>query len=95
MSTSDPENQILADETALVGFYEPIQRFTINLSQSEAHDAQWTCVVDGELPAAFRKQGLRVIVSGRLYRTPQLPPARFGGEKLFWIALSKIQLAPS
>jgi hypothetical protein len=83
----------LNDVTGIVGFDNTTNQYFINKFIDATIDEIYTlypCVLADE----FKKANLRVYFSGELYVTDNLPKPALGGQKVFYINLSKIAVLP-
>jgi hypothetical protein len=91
MNNDVSSSEVIENQKAIVGYWNEMNRYTINFSYQGVYDTQYTCILDGEMPEALRTQGLQVVVSGTIYRNSETPKPRFGGEKTFWISVRAIR----
>lgn len=80
----------LTDQIGIIGYWEEVKSFTINVAQPETIDAYLTLIVD-QLAPDLQKQGLKVQFSGTYFSSPDLPAPRLGGQRVYGLKLSAIK----
>jgi hypothetical protein len=75
-------------QKGVVGFWNEIDKYTISFEKENTIDGQFTCIISDSkmIPEQFKKVGTHVIFSGTIKKDAQLPPARMGGEQIFFLA---------
>lgn len=82
----------LEDEVGTVSYWSDTDRYVINFAIEGTIDSMATGIVD-DLDERYRKPGLRVRVTGRLTKTPDLPPPMLGGQQIFRLEISRLSPA--
>jgi hypothetical protein len=80
----------LLNQEGIIGYWEDLKKYTINFSQA-GYDAQITGIIDGALSDNLKKQGTKVVFSGKLYQNAETPKPMMGGQQVFWLTLEAIQ----
>lgn len=80
------------NQVGIIGYWPALKMFTVNFSKTGTVDAQVTGIIVGKLKDEFKKEGQPVIFDGRLYRNADTPAAMMGGQQVYWLQLSKINL---
>ena len=83
-------SETLENKQGIIGYWPELDKYAITFSNTNTFDTQFTCILNGDMPENFRKQGLRVIFSGTIYRDSETPLPRLGGEEVFWVSLQTI-----
>ena len=80
------------NQEGLIGYWEPLKKHTINYTQPNTYDSQYTCIVEGELGESYQKQGTVVVFSGTLYQNAETPQPMLGGQQIYWLKLDAIKV---
>ncbi len=80
----------IKDQEGIIGFWHPLKKYTINFSILNSFDSQITGIIENDIDEDFKKEGLKVVFSGRIYKNQGTPKAVMGGQDVFWLNLDKI-----
>ncbi|GAA4397031.1 hypothetical protein GCM10023187_05840 [Nibrella viscosa] len=88
---TDSTVRYISNQKGIVGYWIDLNRYTILYSPANSYDTQYTCIVKNTLPAALQKEGTKVIFSGTISTSKDLPKPMMGGQQLFWIQVDEIR----
>ena len=80
---------IINEQKGIVGFWSETNQYVINFHVKGTLDSVRTGLVSS-LPQKYQVSGLHVVVSGRLYKTEDLPPPKLGGQSIYWLEIAEI-----
>ncbi len=75
----------LTDQEGIIGFWESIGKYTVNIHLPETIDSMLTCILPDErmLPAKLRKPGTKILLTAVVTESdPELPRPVLGGQKI-------------
>lgn len=76
----------LRDQKGIIGFWEALGKYTINISIPGTIDSMLTCILPEEsmLPGELRKPGTKVLLTAVVSdEDPGLPSPLLGGQKVY------------
>jgi hypothetical protein len=89
-ATMEKNSQSIKNQEGIIGYWPSLKKYTVNYSQPNTYDAQYTCIIEGDLDEGFKKEGIKVIFSGKIYKNEQTPQPMLGGQQIFWLKLDSI-----
>lgn len=81
----------IKNQEGKVGYWISPEKYTISYFQKGTIDQQNTCLIEGDFPNEFKKEGLEVVFSGKIYQNASTPKSIMGGQEVYWLKISKIQ----
>lgn len=90
--TGDENSIVLDRQPGIVAYWSHTDQYAINFAVEGTIDSVHSGLVE-DLDEKYRKPGLKVLVSGRLYKTPDLPPPMLGGQEIFALEVSELSIA--
>ncbi len=81
----------IKNQEGRVGYWMSPEKYTISYWQKGTVDGQYTCLIDGDFPKEFKREGLEVVFSGKIYQNASTPKPMMGGQQVYWLKISKIQ----
>ncbi len=87
---TNPTGTHIKNQEGIIGYWQSLKKHTVNFSMPGTYDAQITGIIDSDLDESFKKQGLKVVFSGKIYKNAETPKPMMGGQEVFWISLESI-----
>ena len=85
-----PNTMAVTNIRGVVGYWENINKYTVNVAVPGTIDSQITGIVD-ELPSEFRNEGMIVIFSGAYKEEASNPEPILGGQTVYSLTISSIK----
>lgn len=81
----------ILNQEGIIGYWESLNKYTINFSKAGTYDSQITGIIEGILADNYKKQGMAVVFSGKMYQNAETPKPIMGGQQVFWLKLDSIK----
>ncbi len=84
------DQQTIENREGTVDYWSDSDQYVINFTEPGTIDSMITAFVD-DLPESLKEPGLKVVVSGTLTQSEDLPAPRMGGQVIYALRISEIK----